>query len=174
MARKPIKKSVEDGEWVGLAWAAWCAGERNVTALARQFGKAPATVRTNLLKYSKARAAEVSDVDPTAEYIDGLQHDLREALRTYRDSANPNAKVGALKLAEQIRKDMAAARGVVTERSARELRGPGPGGEHVVKVDVDLDELCNDPVLAGHLADLAAAYANRTGNADGFGDSSDG
>jgi hypothetical protein len=151
MARKPIKKSVEDGEWVGLAWAAWCAGERNVTALARQFGKAPATVRTNLLKYSKARAAEVSDVDPTAEYIDGLQHDLREALRTYRDSENPNAKVGALKLAEQIRKDMAAARGVVTERSARELRGPGPGGEHVVEHRGEaLDE------LIGRLDSLAA------------------
>jgi len=66
----------------------------------------------------------VSDVDPTAEYLDGLQHDLREALRTYRESENPNAKVGALKLAAQIRKDMAAARGVVTERKAHELTGP--------------------------------------------------
>lgn len=75
--------------------------------------------------------------------------------------------------------DISAAREILNRiegavKQTVETRGPGPGGEHVVKVDVDLDELCNDPVLAGHLADLAAAYANRTGNADGFGDSSDG
>jgi hypothetical protein len=152
MAPKKASKPVnEDGEWVGLAWQAWCAGERNLTALGRQFNKDRQTVKKHLRRYSEARAAEVSDVDPTAEYIDGLQHDLREALRTYRDSANPNAKVGALKLAEQIRKDMAAARGVVTERSARELRGPGPGGEHVIEHRGEaLDE------LIGRLDSLAA------------------
>lgn len=112
------EKGVDDGEWIGLAWLAWCAGERNLAALGRQFDKRPETVKANLLKYSKARAAEVSDVDPTAEYLDGLQHDLREALRTYRDAENPNAKVGALKHASAIRKDMASARGVVTERKS--------------------------------------------------------
>ena len=117
-------KGLDAGEWVGQAWAAWCAGERNLTALGRIFNKSPKAVKRNLQKYAAARAAEVSDVDPTAEYIDGLQHDLREALRTYRESENPNAKVGALKLAAQIRKDMAAARGVVTERKAHELTGP--------------------------------------------------
>ncbi len=118
MPRKSLEKEVEDGEWIGLAWLAWCAGERNLAALGRQFNKRPETVKANLLKYSRARAAEVSDVDPTAEYLDGLQHDLREALRTYRDAENPNAKVGALKHASALRKDMAAARGVVTERKS--------------------------------------------------------
>ena len=124
MGNEQQRKASDTGEWVGLAWAAWCAGERNLTGLGKSFGKSPAAVKRNLQKYAAARAAEVSDVDPTAEYLDGLQHDLREALRTYRESENPNAKVGALKLAAQIRKDMAAARGVVTERKAHELTGP--------------------------------------------------
>lgn len=124
MGNEQGQKGLDAGEWVGQAWAAWCAGERNLTALGRIFNKSPKAVKRNLQKYAAARAAEVSDVDPTAEYLDGLQHDLREALRTYRESENPNAKVGALKLAAQIRKDMAAARGVVTERKAHELTGP--------------------------------------------------
>jgi hypothetical protein len=123
MEKQALRKDADPGEWVGLAWAAWCAGERNITSLGKTFGKAPATVKGNLQKYARARAAEVGDVDPTAEYLDGLQHDLREALRTYRESGNPNAKVGALKLASQIRKDMAAARGVVTERRSQEITG---------------------------------------------------
>jgi len=123
---KRTSKPADDGEWVGLAWRAWCAGERNLTLLGRQFAKKPATVKANLRKYSRARAAEVSDVDPTAEYLDGLQHDLQEALRTYRDADNPNAKVGALKHASAIRKDMAAARGVVTDRRSLAV-GQDPG-----------------------------------------------
>lgn len=118
MPRKPIQKVPEDGEWVGLAWAAWCAGERNLTALGKQFRKSPKTVKANLIKYSAARAAETQSVDATAEYIDGLEHDMREALRTYRTAENPNAKVGALKHATSCREKLAAAKGVVTERKS--------------------------------------------------------
>ena len=63
MPRKPIEKAAESGEWIGLAWAAWCAGERNLAALGKQFNKAPATVKANLIKYSAARAAETQSVD---------------------------------------------------------------------------------------------------------------
>ena len=131
MPRKPSKPVNDDGEWVGQAWALWCAGERNLHALGRQFGKDPQTVKKHLRRYSEARAAETADVDATGEYLDGLQHDLREALRTYRDATNPNAKVGALKHATTIREKLAAARGVVTERKATELTGAGGGAVQV-------------------------------------------
>ena len=108
----------EGGGWVGLAWQEKCAGQQNYAALGRQFGKDPETVKRNLKKYAAARAAERDDVDATAEYLDGLRHDLHEALEVYRSvgAANPNAQVGALKLAAQIRKDIAAACGVTTDR----------------------------------------------------------
>lgn len=154
------KKAEKNGEWVGLAWADWCSGEQNLSELGRRYGVKGETVKSNLRKYSAARAAEVSDVDPTAEYLDGLQHDLREALRTYRDSDNPNAKVGALKLAETIRKDMAAARGVVTERKAHELTGAGGGP---VQVEVDVPP---DGELAQFLANAAALAAGQTSGGD--------
>ena len=123
MPRKPLQKVPEDGEWVGLAWAAWCAGERNLTALGKQFRKSPKTVKANLIKYSAARAAETQSVDATTEYLDGLEHDMREALRTYRTAENPNAKVGALKHATACREKLAAAKGVVTERKGVDLTG---------------------------------------------------
>ena len=118
MPRKKPEKAGDNGEWVGLAWAAWCAGERNLTALGKQFGKHPDTVKANLIKYSAARAAETQSVDATTEYLDGLEHDMREALRTYRTAENPNAKVGALKHATSCREKLAAAKGVVTERKS--------------------------------------------------------
>ena len=126
MPRKPLQKVPEDGEWVGLAWAAWCAGERNLTALGKQFRKSPKTVKANLIKYSAARAAETQSVDATTEYLDGLEHDMREALRTYRTAENPNAKVGALKHATSCREKLAAAKGVVTERKSVAI-GQDPG-----------------------------------------------
>lgn len=119
----PANKPSNDREWVGLAWAAWLQGERNYSALARSFGKDPHTVKDNLRKYAAQRSAELGAIDRTSEYIDGLEADLREALRTYRGSTNPNAKVGALKLAVQIRELLAAAGGVVTKREARENSG---------------------------------------------------
>lgn len=118
MPRKPTEKVEDAGEWIGLAWAAWCAGERNLTALGKQFGKKGETVKANLIKYSAARAAETQSVDATTEYLDGLEHDMREALRTYRTAENPNAKVGALKHATSCREKLAAAKGVVTERKS--------------------------------------------------------
>lgn len=113
------------GEWVGKAWAMWCAGEHNYSAIAKALGVTRETVKNNLIKYSAARASEVADINPTADYLGGLEYDLQEALRTYRGSPNPNAKVGALKLATQIRKEMAAARGVVVDRKAIEVTGAG-------------------------------------------------
>lgn len=130
MPRKPTEKVGDDGEWVGQAWALWVAGERNLTALGKQFGKKRETVKANLAKYSAARAAEVASTDATAEYLDGLEHDMREALRTYRTAENPNAKVGALKHATSCREKLAAAKGVVTERKSVAL-GQDPALEPV-------------------------------------------
>ena len=158
MPRKPIEKAAESGEWIGLAWAAWCAGERNLAALGKQFNKAPATVKANLIKYSAARAAETQSVDATAEYIDGLEHDMREALRTYRTAENPNAKVGALKHATSCREKLAAAKGVVTERRSVAV-GQDPGlGPLQTKSEVEI--ILSDP----EAIDLACALSERIAN----------
>lgn len=119
-------KAVDRGEWVGKAWALWSAGERNYTALGKEFGKKAETVKKALVEYSAARAAETQSVDATTEYLDGLEHDMREALRTYRTAENPNAKVGALKHATSCREKLAAAKGVVTERKSVAV-GQDPG-----------------------------------------------
>lgn len=153
MPRKPIQKVPEDGEWVGLAWAAWCAGERNLAALGKQFRKSPKTVKANLIKYSAARAAETQSVDATTEYLDGLEHDMREALRTYRTAENPNAKVGALKHATSCREKLAAAKGVVTERKSVAL-GQDPALE---------------PVGGDALEQLTSAIARLAARGDGTG-----
>lgn len=144
MPRKPTEKVGDDGEWVGQAWALWVAGERNLTALGKQFGKKRETVKANLAKYSAARAAEVASTDATAEYLDGLEHDMREALRTYRTAENPNAKVGALKHATSCREKLAAAKGVVTERKNVELTGSGGGALSIVIAPFDTVADCED------------------------------
>jgi hypothetical protein len=92
------------------------AGEATINALANQFGKSHKCVKDNLRKYGEARAAELSQVHPGAEYVDGLRYDLKLAERQAREAENPNAKVGALKLAVAIREKLAAALGVTTER----------------------------------------------------------
>jgi transposase-like protein len=116
MARKTEAEVKAEGEWIGLAWAAYVSGEATITALARQFDKSWATMKRALKKHSAARAAELSVVNADAEYIDGLRHDLRRAEQIAREAENPNAKVGALKLCVQIREKLAAALGVTTER----------------------------------------------------------
>lgn len=134
MAAKGAKKSADDrGEWVALAWSAWCAGERSLAALGRQFNKAPATVKANLQKYSRQRAAEMKDgTDPTAEYVDGLEYDLREALRLYRAATQESTQIGCLKHAMALREKLAAARGVVTERKSHELTGAAGGPVQII------------------------------------------
>jgi len=123
MARKTEAEVKAEGEWIGLAWAAYVSGEATITALANQFGKSWATMKRALKKHSAARAAELSVFNADAEYIDGLRHDLRRAEQIAREAENPNARVGALKVCVQIREKLAAALGVVTERVALEHTG---------------------------------------------------
>lgn len=123
MARKTEAEVKAEGEWIGLAWAAYVSGEATITALARQFDKSWATMKRALKKHSAARAAELSVFNADAEYIDGLRHDLRRAEQIAREAENPNARVGALKVCVQIREKLAAALGVVTERVALEHTG---------------------------------------------------
>lgn len=149
-------KAVDRGEWVGQAWALWVAGERNLTALGKQFGKKAETVKKALTEYSAARAAEVASTDATAEYLDGLEHDMREALRTYRTAENPNAKVGALKHATACREKLAAAKGVVTERKNVELTGSGGGALQVEHEGGALEQLTSAIARLATRGDAAA------------------
>lgn len=111
-------------EWVGLAWAAWCRGERSYRALGKQFGVDRETVKRHLAAYSRARAAELSDgSDPTAEYIDGLEADLQDVQRLAQATEHDLCKLGSYKHVTAIREKLAAARGVVTERKATEVHG---------------------------------------------------
>ena len=73
MARKTEAEVKAEGEWIGLAWAAYVSGEATITALARQFDKSWATMKRALKKHSAARAAELPVVNADAEYIDDLE-----------------------------------------------------------------------------------------------------
>ena len=158
-AAKAAEKQGDNGEWVGLAWAAWCRGERNITALAKQFGKARETVRNRLKKHAAAIAAAGNGLDPTGEYIGGLEADLTEALRTYRAAENPNAKVGALKHATHCRELLAAAKGVVTERTAQDVNLRGQ-----VDVSYDIPENGALANLLAEGADLAKSLEGKSGS----------
>lgn len=127
MSGAGAKNSGDRGEWVAQAWALWVEGHRNLAALGRQFGKAPATVKANIEKYGRQRATEISEGkggNPTAEYISGLEADLRDVGKFLRETTNDNAKVGAMKHRTAIRELLAAAYGVVTKRQATEISGP--------------------------------------------------
>lgn len=155
MARKTEAEVQAEGEWIGLAWAAYVSGEATVTQLARQFGKAYTTMKRALKKHAAARAAELAVVDATAEYIDGLRHDLRRAEQIAREAENPNARVGALKVCVQIREKLAAALGVTTERIAMQHANDP---EHPMPPAIAID----DATLAAIIAGGRAKAADRT------------
>ena len=128
------------GEWIGLAWRDYVRGLRDWTALGRKYNKHRDTVKRQLVKYSQSRAAERADgVDPTAEYLAGLEIDQEATTALYGTVANDNAKIGALKHRTETRKLIAAAQGVVTERSAQEQEKKGD--ETVLVKVVGLDRV---------------------------------
>ena len=148
MARKPLPKAEsEPGEsgWVGEAWREHLNGA-SIQGLADKHGRSWACVRDNLQKYAANRAAEIGKgIDPTAAYIEGLRGDLEDANELIGQCRQDTAKIGALKLRTEIRKLIAAAQGVVTERK---------GVEHAGAVGLDFGLLSPDEqvVCARHLA----------------------
>jgi hypothetical protein len=116
---------VTASEWVGLAWKLRLKGV-SYEAIGKQLSKDRDTVRRQLKGYSQALAAAraESGEDPLEAYLSGLEEDLMAAANLAQDRGMGStlaARVGAHKLVVDIRKLIAAALGVVTERKAQEL-----------------------------------------------------
>lgn len=112
-------KKAENG-WVGRAWRDHLNGI-SIYALAKKYEKKWTTVRDNLDKHAANRAAELEKgYDPTLRYVDGLEQDLGKSSELMEIVKQDTAQIGALKLRVDIRQKLAAAQGVVTERSAQE------------------------------------------------------
>jgi len=128
--------------WVVDAWEMRLRGHISWAKIAEEVGKDPRTVQSHVEKYSQtmARIHDGAEVNPVGEYIDGSFQDLRgqhaiheEAVATVKVGKGENATIievpdyrtrsAALKEVHVIRKNIAAARGVVTERKGVEHSG---------------------------------------------------
>jgi len=112
-------------EWVADAWREWVNGERSWTKLGAKYGKHRHTVKANVIRYSRALAADLSNgPDALAEYITGLESDLARANRAADNpQASQPARTAAARHATDIREKLAAAKGLVTKREGREHSG---------------------------------------------------
>lgn len=128
--------------WKGLVWAAWCKGERNVTALGESVGKGWLQTRNAIEELSIIAAAADHDIAPDGELIAGLELDLRDLERVYREAmervvkVDPdtgkeqvirhphlNAAVGAKRQVIECRLRIAVAKGLVIDRSELGIQG---------------------------------------------------
>ncbi len=126
-------------EWVPDAWRDWVNGERNWSQLAAKYGRHRVTVKANVIRYSKALAAGYdAGPDPLAEYISGLESDLKRANRSAENpKASQPARTAAARHATEIREKLAAAKGLVTKREGREHSGQ-------MGVDVGFSDLSDE------------------------------
>lgn len=146
-------------EWVESAWRLYCRGQRNWTALGKQFGVDYRTVQLAIRKFGMAvrAAGSGSGVDAWQEALTGHEEVLSEAWRIH---ANPDAtnqeKLAALKVAQESIGQVAALNGVVTKRV---------GVEHSGKVKTEVDIPSNGQLarLLQNAADLARSVAGLTG-----------
>ena len=116
-------------EWAETAYRLHARGQRNMTTLSRQFGVKWETCRDWIRKVGLFMAEQELHAQEyaLAEYAAGLEEILGQAQTTYAHTDNDNAKIGALRVAGDMLEKLAAARGVVTQRKADELTGPGGG-----------------------------------------------
>jgi hypothetical protein len=123
--------------WEYLAWRMWCAGTRNLSAIARSLQEMEAAgridnsphdhrnVKRAIQRESKLarEALDGDETDALMEYIAGLEEQFGEADRLMRTGDNDNAKLGGLKVKVDLLAKLAAAKGVVTERKAEQHSG---------------------------------------------------
>lgn len=126
-------------EWVVRAWRMWTGGVRNWSAICREVGHDRETVKKHVCRYSQTLVELLNDknLNPLAEYLEGLVQDLQAqtgfaltAENTFvtKDgeavaSTDFRTRVTARKEVTNIRKLMADACGVVTERRGVEVSG---------------------------------------------------
>lgn len=161
--------------WVVKAFGLWANGMKNWCQIAREVGHDRETVKRNVVRYADTLAVllDGGEVNPLAEYLQGLYHDLAEQLKLAETAVKPiatrsglvdvvdyRARSQARKEATAIRESIAAAQGVVTERKSMALTGPDGGA---IQVETRLEHL-TDAELAAALAEVAAVD---DGSADG-------
>lgn len=116
-------------EWAETAYRAHARGQRNISALSKQFGVGWQTCRDWIRRVGvyMAEQEEQADLNARAEYAAGLEEILGQAQATYAKTQNDNAKIGALRVALDALEKIAAARGVTTKREGQEHTGAGGG-----------------------------------------------
>ena len=113
-------------EWAEQAWRAWCRGQKNKSALARQFGVSRETITRNLEKFSRLvrLAADSDGVDVWQQAVVGQEEILSEAWRVHADPGATNfEKLKALQVAAAAIEQIAGLNGVVTRRQGVALGG---------------------------------------------------
>lgn len=156
-----VRPAPEFAAWVESAWRLYCRGQRNWTALGKQFGVDYRTVQGAVRKFGAAvrAAGSGSGVEAWQEALTGHEEVLSEAWRIH---ANPDAtnqeRLSALKVAQDSIGQVAALNGVVTKRM---------GIEHSGKVTAEVD-IPDNGTLAKYLqdaADIARGVAGITADA---------
>jgi len=114
----------EWADWVEPAWKLFMRGQAVWSQLARRYGVDRETVKRQVMRFHEAARMGLllSHEDAHARYVGGLQ-EIAEAAWADHASCSPkdlNAKAGFLRIAMDAMKNLAAASGVVTERSAQE------------------------------------------------------
>ena len=137
--RKTPKRGSGALEWVRDAWRDWVNGERNWSALARRYGRERRTIKANVIRYSRALAADLDKgPDPLAAYVAGLEADLELARKVAGDvKVAQQSRNAALKHVTDIREKLAAAYGIITKREGREHSGR-------MGVDVGFSDMSDD------------------------------
>jgi transposase-like protein len=128
--------------WAESAWRLYARGQRNWSALGRQFGVDDKQVKRWVMRFGQAVAAarRAEGSDPNAEYEAALEEILGQA---WADHVNPvsAAQVGALRIAMEALEKLAAARGVTTDRKATDLTSKGERITGVIPVFSDDDPM---------------------------------
>lgn len=159
-------------EWAESAWRLYQRGQRNYSALGRQFGVHNTTVRRWIIRFSQIMQAARSEesVDAQLQYVTGLEETLSEAWRLHATAEQESTKVACLNRAESILEKLAAAEGVVTKREGRDYSGTldvnerysGASREKLARVGrglakaLDGGSCADEPADAGGLSDAGA------------------
>ncbi len=117
-------------DWAESAYRLYIRGQRNYTALGKQFGVDRETVKRWITKFDAySRVLEDEQlVEAEREYLIGLQEVLGQLWLEHAQADNDSAKVGSLNSIMNCLEKIAVARKVVTERKTL-LFGQAPDAD---------------------------------------------